>query len=383
MKTRKWFWCLVLSFTFVLVLSACQRPTVPAGARVWIDVPLDGLTLPEGKPIQIEGHASGSEGVEKVEIWINGNLTFELVDLPIEEKLARFSQPWTPPDAGDYTIQALSIAEDGSASEPDSVRIQVGEQVAEQPAPVEEDGQPESPTPTFTLTPTQTPTPTSPPEGPRQPTVNFWAEPEEIEAGACADLYWEVENAQTVMLGSTEVDFEGRYEACHCEDELYRLTVIDLDGGEQVVPVTITVTGSCVTPEAPETEDDGESGGDDNGDGEDGGSETTEDTQAPYAPKQLKPTNGSDLGCVGSAMLRWEAVSDESGIAQYQVELQRSPDESSWENVSGSPFTGANDPNLEVSLKCGFYYRWRVRAVDGAGNTGDWSGWFTFAVPIM
>jgi hypothetical protein len=104
------------------------------------------------------------------------------------------------------------------------------------------------------------------------------------------------------------------------------------------------------------------------------------DTTPPPAPKQLKPTNGSELSA-GSAMLRWETVSDESSIAEYQVELQRSPDESSWEHVSGSPFTGVNDTNLEVSVDVS-YYRWRVRAVDGAGNTGEWSGWFSFVVPL-
>lgn len=106
------------------------------------------------------------------------------------------------------------------------------------------------------------------------------------------------------------------------------------------------------------------------------------DTAPPPAPNQLKPLNGQNMGCVGSLMLRWDAVSDSSGIAQYQVELQRHSGDNNWQAAPGSVFTGIGGTEKEISVECGWEYRWRVRAVDGSGNTGNWSGWFTFTVPL-
>jgi hypothetical protein len=37
------------------------------------------------------------------------------------------------------------------------------------------------------------------------------------------------------------------------------------------------------------------------------------------------------------------------------------------------------DTELELDVECGWYYRWRVRAVDGEGNAGSFSDWFEFA----
>jgi hypothetical protein len=33
-------------------------------------------------------------------------------------------------------------------------------------------------------------------------------------------------------------------------------------------------------------------------------------------------------------------------------------------------------------VECGWYYRWRVRAVNGAGLAGEWSGWFLFTITL-
>ncbi|MBC8506593.1 MAG: Ig-like domain-containing protein [Chloroflexi bacterium] len=447
----------------VVVLAGCEMPSGYGGTNAWIDVPVDGITVPEGKIINIEGHTSSREGTTKIEIWINGELYFEIGDPPTEGKLSRFSQEWLPPGPGEYTIQVLAISGDGSSSDPDNARVQVGAPIAELLESVVE-----FPEPDLTITgvslvgddvvqcdfsnlggavlpegrevwidifigPSEaefvqivhsnigvdylfeagdsgyfTSAPISPaPTWPQvascsidvgnlvaesnegnndmqstlgslaamqEMTARFWVEPEQIQAGACANLYWEVENAQSVLLGSTEVKHQGRYEACHCKDELYRLTVTDLNGVTEEHRVTVRVTGDCTSPQA-------ESGGEEStSSGE--SSAPSGDSKAPSAPKQLKPVNGVDLGCISSTMLRWEAVSDESGIAEYQVELQRHPGDNNWTNASGSPFTGIGGLQKEISVECGWEYRWRVRAIDGAGNTGNWSGWFTFVIPL-
>jgi hypothetical protein len=106
------------------------------------------------------------------------------------------------------------------------------------------------------------------------------------------------------------------------------------------------------------------------------------DETPPGAPGLLKPLNGSDLGCIPDTILRWNAVSDESGIDEYQVQVQRHPGDDNWAAAPGSPWTGIGGTELSLNVECGWTYRWRVRAVDGAGNTGPWSSWWSFNIPL-
>ena len=69
-----------------------------------------------------------------------------------------------------------------------------------------------------------------------------------------------------------------------------------------------------------------------------------------------------------SARLRWDAVSDASGITGYRIEYA----------VDGD-FTKAQSLQVNsteatfYTLLAGAAYQWRVAAVDGAGNVGEWS----------
>ena len=69
-----------------------------------------------------------------------------------------------------------------------------------------------------------------------------------------------------------------------------------------------------------------------------------------------------------SARLSWDAVSDASGIAGYRIEYA----------VDGD-FTKAQSMQVNsteatfYTLLAGVAYQWRVAAVDGAGNVGEWS----------
>ncbi len=366
MATRRLLIGAFFILTISVFISGCEMPTAPSGTMVWLDVPVDGITVPEGERLHIEGHASSPEGVDKIEIWINGELLFEVENPSTEDMLSDFSQEWTPPGPGEYTIQVLALGGDGSTSEPDNARIQVGEPVAEvQPAPEEESPPQEeiTDTPTPSITPTPSPTPTSPPDV----VIDFWADPGEINAGDLFTVFWHVENVQTVIFGGAEQAFDGSYSDFLCQDQRYTLTVIHNDGTEEKRSVDISVLGTCATATFTPTS-----------------TFTPEpaDTTGPPAPNQLKPINGSDMGCVGSVMMRWEAVSDPSGIAEYQVEVQRHPGDNNWGGAGGSPFTGIGGTEKEISVECGWEYRWRVRAIDGEGNVGNWSGWFTFNIPL-
>jgi hypothetical protein len=365
-----------------LLLGACGG-SPGGGTFVWIDVPLDGLTFPDVQAIKIEGHATGSDGVARVEIWIDGALLTTITDPPIEGVLANFHTEWTPSAPGEYTIQAVAYGADGSASQPDSARVTFGSVtptlvsgcptpvgggptpvscptlVEPCPSPVGGGPTPVScPTLVITVTPVITDTPTSPPGA----VIQFWAEPPEIAAGACTTIRWHAENVQSVVFGGLDQPFDGSYGDCLCGNQRYTLTVTHLDGTEEKRTVDISVTGSCDTPTVPPPEPE-------------------VDTTPPNAPSPAVPDNGLTLSCRGSQNLAWLPVEDESGIAEYQVEVQRHSGDNNWQAAPGGSISVA-DKTTSIPVECGWYYRWRVRALDGAGNLGSWSGWWQFAVTL-
>ncbi|MDZ4132721.1 MAG: hypothetical protein U1E11_06240, partial [Dethiobacteria bacterium] len=57
--------------------------------------------------------------------------------------------------------------------------------------------------------------------------------------------------------------------------------------------------------------------------------------------------------------------------------------DNNWQPAPGGSLSGLQVKEATVSVECGWYYRWRVRAVDGAGNVSPWSGWSHFAMLLM
>jgi hypothetical protein len=302
-----------------------------------------------------------------------------------------------PPGAGEYIVEAKAVGADGAESAPDIVRLVVGEAAAEitpthTPIPTPESTgvvEPtsvvtptlvvtEAPTPTATLPPatrpptptstsTSTPTPTPPPP---EAIIEFGASAAEINAGDCANLLWHVENVKAVFLDGVGVAGVGSKEVCPCKDTTYVLSATLLDDTKAERTFTLRVKGSCVTltptpsPSLTPTP-------------------TTEpDTTPPPAPQLVSPEHEQPLACASKVMLDWNAVSDPSGIAEYQIEVQRAPMGVNWQPVAGSPWTGVSATKLEIEVECGWYYHWRVRAVDGAGNVGSFSDWFVFLLPL-
>ncbi|MBN1428947.1 MAG: hypothetical protein JXB07_11225 [Anaerolineae bacterium] len=358
------------------LLAACSQSTTIAGEpRTWIDVPLDGLEVAPGQPVQIEGHAAHTAGVDHIEFWFDGQLQMTQDNPPTEGNLAYFVQAWTPPGPGDHTIQVIAIGADGSGSQPDSVRIHVGGQVAEAtqvPTPTPTIGLPEIDiTPTATATTFIVPdnpvnvtdTPTIPP--PPAPVIQFGANSDTVDAGSCTTISWHVENAQAVAYDGTAVGPDGYSPTyCPCAAETHTLTVTGLNGAVETRSFTIQVNGSCAPPPPPDDPTDPPP--------------PPADTTPPAPPAQLKPTNGQEFACVPKVMLRWQAASDPSEISEYRIQVERHSGDNNWKPVSGSPFQGITALEKELSIECGWYYRWRVLAVDGAGNVGNYSGWFMF-----
>jgi hypothetical protein len=93
------------------------------------------------------------------------------------------------------------------------------------------------------------------------------------------------------------------------------------------------------------------------------------------------PANGLSIACKAAQSLVWLPVNDPSGISTYQVEVQRHAGDNNWQAAPGGDIS-LTDKTTSVPIECGWYYRWRVRAVDGVGNVGEWSGWSNFAITL-
>ncbi|HNR01499.1 MAG TPA: Ig-like domain-containing protein [Anaerolineaceae bacterium] len=353
----------------ILLSSACGQKAV-TGTSVWIDVPVNNLVLAELQPVLIEGHAASPGGISRVDVFIDGSLLTTIQDPAGQDELAGFSAAWTPDQPGTYVIQTVAYGKDGSASEPDNTAITIGgvvdavtQDVTVTPSftPVISITPDISITPTVTDTPTATPTKASTPTKTStpvpEPLIEFWADPAEIAAGGCTYLRWNAVNVSTVVFGGVEQPFSGSDQECTCEDRTYTLKVTLLNGTNVERSASVNVNSSCVT-------------------------EVPPDTTPPPVPSPQVPANGLSISCKASQSLAWLPVSDASKIREYQVEIQRSSDNSSWSAAPGSPKTGLTDKTTSIPVECGWYYRWRVRAVDGVGNVSDWSGWSTFVINL-
>ncbi|MBN1486817.1 MAG: hypothetical protein JW981_04195 [Anaerolineae bacterium] len=108
-------------------------------------------------------------------------------------------------------------------------------------------------TPVPTHTPTATPTPTQTPELTETPSTThtsiaqkrFWSDAEQVRAGTCTTLRWEVTAAQTVVFMGESVTANGSRSVCPCSATSYNLDVTYADGTSEVLSLTLEVDGTC------------------------------------------------------------------------------------------------------------------------------------------
>jgi len=106
------------------------------------------------------------------------------------------------------------------------------------------------------------------------------------------------------------------------------------------------------------------------------------DTQDPPIPTIISPKDGVMLGCLDSIVLRWNPVTDASGIDVYQVQLSVSHNNgASWSGVGSWDLDQFTQLDVSSQTDCGLLYLWKVRARDNAGNASGW-GMTTFAIGI-
>ncbi|MCS7352265.1 MAG: thrombospondin type 3 repeat-containing protein [Anaerolineae bacterium] len=248
-------------------------------------------------------------------------------------------------------------------SEAFSASMSVGARDDPRPPPAGPTPTPLPPPPPRGTTPTPRPTPTSAPtrtptstRAPRPtptftptpaPQVSFRADRTQITAGECATLFWDAEHIAGVYLNGEGVVGHDRRIVCPSQTTTYTLRVIFRDGGSQDYLITIFVLPPPNTPTPT----------------------PVIDRDPPPAPSQLSPGGQQNIPCA-PAQLSWNAVSDPSGIQGYDVVLERQSlnnwvVEQSWKSIPAT--------SVSFSPSCGRFYRWRVRAIDGAGNIGNWS----------
>jgi hypothetical protein len=104
------------------------------------------------------------------------------------------------------------------------------------------------------------------------------------------------------------------------------------------------------------------------------------DTSPPPAPTPVVPADGLIVSCRATQNLAWMPVSDPSGIAGYDLRLEREFTIGNWQVVA--EYNALADKQVTVDVLCGFHYRWRVRAKDGAGNLSAWSAYSSFALEL-
>ncbi|MBI9046690.1 MAG: hypothetical protein JEZ06_19525 [Anaerolineaceae bacterium] len=108
--------------------------------------------------------------------------------------------------------------------------------------------------------------------------------------------------------------------------------------------------------------------------------ETPTDDSPPPIPDWIEPA--ADLPCSSNVILEWQAVSDPSGISVYILELQKSFNNSDWQELIPIQEVPGNQTTFPVVGECGIYYRARVAVRDGAGNSSAFSEWAFFAILI-
>jgi hypothetical protein len=109
----------------------------------------------------------------------------------------------------------------------------------------------------------------------------------------------------------------------------------------------------------------------------------TPDTTAPDAPDIIAPSNSRVFDCAEAVTLVWNAATDPSGIDRYQWQVDEGGNDRNdrYSFFRSGDATGRSVTLLE--LPCGnetIWYRWRVRAIDTVGNTGEFSEYRYFQV---
>ncbi len=319
-----------------LLIVSCTRETDPL-PRVWIDSPRDGLVLESGQTVEVYSHAYALAGLAEVVLSVNGEAYQRTSPAEEADDFSDFQQAWQPPGDGRYILQLVAYDREGNKSNPATIVVTVGmTALPEEAAEVPEE------------------------EGDEQAEICPPAA-EVISPANCRSGPGDVYPVVSTFTAGTELDVQGQGEGgfwyvvnqpgssqgCWIWEELVELSSAGC---------SLTVIDAPPTPQPPE------------------------DLTPPPAPQLAVPANGLSLDCRSSQNLAWVPVEDDSGIAGYYLKVEKELSPGSWQSAGGwGPIQGKQQ---SIPVDCGVKYRWTVRAEDGAGNFGSWSGFATFIVEL-
>jgi hypothetical protein len=197
---------------------------------------------------------------------------------------------------------------------------------------------------------TSTPVPTS------QPSIEFWAEPQYIDAGQCTTLGWSVSGVREVYLDNQGQVGEGSRQACPCRDTTYTLRVVHTDGSTTEHLIIVYVNGSCEQPVEPPPPPPA-------------GSEPPppQDTSGPEVT-DVNVEFRSEPSCRFFGRAR---VTDPSGVgwAQFYFRLDGGDWRSVWMGDRGNGYFEA-EAGIEIMMTTG-YLEYYVIAADALGNGNE------------
>ncbi len=435
----------VCAFVLLLLLPAqgCAFDSTYHPLMVSLDAPQDDVTILVNSPLYVRAHSGVADRPQSMTIVVNDVAVASLTISPQEEDPPLWvgDGQWTPVARGDYDLFVRLTTAAGEGSDSEKVRVRVLDMPTPapllmgtptpgvatpfpfsllelradatslnagactllhwnvsvpQPQSIDLNGQQVPPQGEAQVCPCSTTrydlivlagdkyaqsvtievqgtcaTATTLPPTTVSPVLNFWADTTNLQAGSCTFLHWET-NALGVYLDGQQVAASGQKRVCLCNTTTYTLAAGFSDGSKQERSLTVNVSGSCVipaptNPPPPPTQT------------------PPRDTTPPPVPAPLGPGSGDANNPPTQycpVTLRWYPVSDPSGVT-YQVRLDKRNTAGSWSTIGTWNTTATEYAVPNNALFCDYTdYRWRVRAVDGAGNSGNWSVWFYFAMPV-
>jgi hypothetical protein len=374
---------LLLVLLILALMTACgPQEIAQAGPAVWLDRPLNGSQHPLA-PLTVQAHARPEPGgqILEVQLWVNGVLAQRAANSDPARPLVNLEQTWTPPANGEYLLEVRAVNAAGASGTPAWARIRIG---GAMPSPTEAEppladtptatltltppppastdtptptltpsptstGTPlptETPTPTPTATPTATPTSTATPtptatftpSPPPPPQISFRVDNENLVAGQCTTLRWEVDNVREVYIEGIGVPGHGSQDICPANTTTYTMRVVLLSGAEETRAVTVTVTQPA-------------------------------DTQPPSINRATATPNviWASSGCGPTQATFTALVTDDRGVAA--VALWYRLGQGDWQTAPMS-LTGTNTYQASLNAPSqGGTLGWFIQAQDTAGNT--------------
>jgi murein DD-endopeptidase MepM/ murein hydrolase activator NlpD len=334
--------------------------------------------------------SSDPSGIEEIEYSIDGGDTWNPYEGPFTMQPSGIPQPIEEIEGesfgfgpGRFVVLASAIDGAGNVEEPPAFRVLMidpslnPEQPAEAVVPITD-----TPSPSPTSTETGTPTPT--------PTVTDTPTPTPTSTTACATTLTVLQNTfcrtgpgtiYDVVTGYTPgTELELAYQNSSEQFKWWRIKIPDSVSYCYVSDVSVEILGDTSAACVPETPDPPTPTP--TPDATNTPTPTpTPDRIPPPAPQLVSPVDFAQTTCSGTINFQWNAVSDPSGIATYNwvLEVEDYPGYGNyqvWQSVSTSSTTFTF--NFATDQYCGYNFRWRVQAVDGAGNVGPYSPYFNF-----